>query len=59
MVHRVEFGVVLYGEYFQVASLPEAENRMKRHEPSDLQPSYIVRRGYSKNGQLIEEVMVG
>jgi hypothetical protein len=59
MVHKVELYVILYGEEHKVTSLKEAEDKIKRHEQSDFYPSYILRRGYSKGGKLLEEVMVG
>ena len=59
MSRVIKYEVVVHGEPVQVGSLKEAEDRMKRVEQSDFSPSYIVRKEFSKQGTLLEEVMVG
>ena len=55
----IKFEVVVHGEPVEVANLKEAEDRMRRIEQSDFAPSYIVRKEYSKQGNLLEEIMIG
>jgi hypothetical protein len=59
MSRIIKFEVIVHGEPVQVGSLKEAEDRMRRVEQSDFSPSYIVRKEYSNQGNLLEEVMVG
>ncbi len=59
MSRIIKFEVVVHGQPVQVNDLKEAEDRMRRVEQSDFAPSYIVRKEFSKQGTLLEEVMVG
>lgn len=59
MSRVIKYEVVVHGEPVQVNNLKEAEDRMRRLEQSDFAPSYIVRKEFSKQGTLLEEVMVG
>jgi hypothetical protein len=59
MSRIIKFEVVVHGQPVQVNDLKEAEDRMRRVEQSDFAPSYIVRKEYSNQGNLLEEVMVG
>lgn len=55
----VKFEVIVHGEIFNVNSIKEAEDKMKRIEQSDFNPSYIIKKVFSKSGDLLEEIMVG
>jgi hypothetical protein len=55
----VEYEVIVYGERIKVATIKDAENRLKRHDHSDFAPSYIVRKEYDDKGILVGEIMVG
>lgn len=55
----IKFEVVVHGEPVMVSSLKEAEDRMRRIEQSDFAPSYIVRKEFTTQGELLEEIMIG
>jgi hypothetical protein len=59
MKNNFEYEVIIYGQPIQVKDLKEAQDRMKRVEYSDFAVSYIVRKEYTPNGKLVEEVMIG
>lgn len=59
MSRIVKFEVVIHGEPVEVANLKEAEDKMRKIEQSDFAPSYIVRKEYSRQGNLLDEIMIG
>lgn len=59
-VHSViKFEVIVHGEIVEVNNIKEAEDRMKKIEQSDFNPSYIIKKVFSNDGNLLEEIMVG
>lgn len=61
MSRIIKYEVVVCGVPVEVKNLKEAESKLKRHEVSDsiTDVTYIVRKEYSRRGNLMEEIMVG
>ena len=55
----IKFEVIVHGEIVEVNNIKEAEDKMKKIEQSDFNPSYIIKKVFSGNGTLLEEIMVG
>lgn len=59
MSRIIKFEVHLNGQVYQCETKTEAEKKLNSSEKIDFFYSYIVRKEYSKFGNLLDEVFVG
>jgi hypothetical protein len=55
----VEYEVIVNGVPVKVKDMNEADKKMNSIDQSDFAISYIVRKEYSKDGKLLDEILVG
>ena len=59
MSRVIKYEVHLNGQVYQCETKPEAEKKYGSAEKIDFFYSFIVRKEYSRQGNLLEEIMVG
>lgn len=58
MSRIIKFEVVIHGESKIVDTLTEAEKLISRTDYSDFEPCYILRKEYSRQGNLLDTYII-